>query len=101
MRYNLVDGQGNFGSVDGDPPAAMRYTEARLTHCFDSIDGRSWIKTLWKWFLTMMKQKKSPPFFLQNFLIFFAMDLRVLLWGWRPTFLLIILMNLSRQLCFF
>ena len=31
MRYTLVDGQGNFGSVDGDPPAAMRYTEARLT----------------------------------------------------------------------
>ena len=32
MRYLLVDGQGNFGSVEGDPPAAMRYTEARLTH---------------------------------------------------------------------
>src|SRR5512134_1641087 len=31
MRAPLVDGQGNFGSVDGDPPAAMRYTEARLT----------------------------------------------------------------------
>ena len=31
MRYPSVDGQGNFGSVDGDPPAAMRYTEARLT----------------------------------------------------------------------
>ncbi|MCK5497680.1 MAG: DNA gyrase subunit A, partial [Gammaproteobacteria bacterium] len=30
LRYVLVDGQGNFGSVDGDPPAAMRYTEARL-----------------------------------------------------------------------
>jgi DNA gyrase subunit A len=30
MRYLLVDGQGNFGSVDGDAPAAMRYTEARL-----------------------------------------------------------------------
>ena len=30
MRYLLVDGQGNFGSVDGDPPAAMRYTEARM-----------------------------------------------------------------------
>ena len=29
MRYTLVDGQGNFGSVDGDPPAAMRYTEVR------------------------------------------------------------------------
>jgi DNA gyrase subunit A len=31
MRYPLVDGQGNFGSVDGDPPAAYRYTEARMT----------------------------------------------------------------------
>src|SRR5438874_13556667 len=31
LRYPLVDGQGNFGSVDGDPPAAYRYTEARLT----------------------------------------------------------------------
>src|SRR5512141_932161 len=31
MRYRLVDGQGNFGSSDGDPPAAMRYTEARMT----------------------------------------------------------------------
>src|ERR1700760_1329591 len=30
MRYKLVDGQGNFGSLDGDPPAAMRYTEARM-----------------------------------------------------------------------
>jgi DNA gyrase subunit A len=31
MRYPLVDGQGNFGSMDGDSPAAMRYTEARLS----------------------------------------------------------------------
>ncbi len=31
MRYPLIDGQGNFGSMDGDPPAAMRYTEARMT----------------------------------------------------------------------
>src|SRR5215469_16136817 len=31
MRYPLIDGQGNFGSIDGDPPAAMRYTESRLT----------------------------------------------------------------------
>jgi len=31
LRYPMVDGQGNFGSVDGDPPAAMRYTEARMT----------------------------------------------------------------------
>ncbi|MCM8760335.1 MAG: DNA topoisomerase 4 subunit A, partial [Candidatus Omnitrophica bacterium] len=32
LRYPLIEGQGNFGSIDGDPPAAMRYTEARLTH---------------------------------------------------------------------
>jgi DNA gyrase subunit A len=30
LRYPMVDGQGNFGSIDGDPPAAMRYTEARF-----------------------------------------------------------------------
>ena len=30
MRYPLVDGQGNFGSIDGDSPAAMRYTETRM-----------------------------------------------------------------------
>ena len=37
MRYPLVDGQGNFGSVDGDPPAAMRYTEARLEALSDDV----------------------------------------------------------------
>jgi DNA gyrase subunit A len=37
MRYPLVDGQGNFGSVDGDPPAAMRYTEARLARISEDL----------------------------------------------------------------
>ena len=37
LRYPLVDGQGNFGSVDNDPPAAMRYTEARLTHIAEEL----------------------------------------------------------------
>lgn len=37
MRYTLVDGQGNFGSVDGDSPAAMRYTEARLSAIADEL----------------------------------------------------------------
>ncbi len=37
MRYPLVDGQGNFGSVDGDPPAAMRYTEARLARISEEL----------------------------------------------------------------
>src|SRR5213083_739468 len=37
LRYPLVDGQGNYGSVDGDPPAAMRYTEARLTKLAEAL----------------------------------------------------------------
>ena len=37
LRYPLVDGQGNYGSVDGDPPAAMRYTEARLTKLAEEL----------------------------------------------------------------
>ncbi len=39
MRYPLVDGQGNFGSVDGDPPAAMRYTESRLQALAEELMG--------------------------------------------------------------
>ncbi|MCR4410047.1 MAG: DNA gyrase subunit A [Candidatus Saccharicenans sp.] len=37
MRYPLVDGQGNFGSIDGDPPAAMRYTEVRMTRLAEEL----------------------------------------------------------------
>ena len=37
LRYMLVDGQGNFGSMDGDSPAAMRYTEARLERISDEL----------------------------------------------------------------
>ncbi len=37
LRYPLVDGQGNFGSIDGDPPAAMRYTEARMSKIADEL----------------------------------------------------------------
>ena len=37
MRYPLIDGQGNFGSIDADPPAAMRYTEARLSPLAEEI----------------------------------------------------------------
>src|ERR671914_1123333 len=39
LRYLLVDGQGNFGSVDGDPPAAYRYTEARLERLAEEMMG--------------------------------------------------------------
>ena len=37
MRYPLIDGQGNFGSIDGDPPAAYRYTECRLTRLAERL----------------------------------------------------------------
>ncbi|HIE35736.1 MAG TPA: DNA gyrase subunit A, partial [Candidatus Omnitrophica bacterium] len=37
LRYPLIDGQGNFGSIDGDPPAAMRYTECRLAKISSSL----------------------------------------------------------------
>ena len=37
MRYTLIEGQGNFGSIDGDPPAAMRYTEVRMQKISDEI----------------------------------------------------------------
>jgi topoisomerase IV subunit A len=44
MRYPLVDGQGNFGNIDGDNPAASRYTEARLTAVaealMEGLDGK-------------------------------------------------------------
>ena len=39
MRYPLIDGQGNFGSIDGDPPAAMRYTEVRMARIAEELLG--------------------------------------------------------------
>ena len=61
MRYPLVDGQGNFGSVDGDPPAAMRYTEARLSQIaaalLEDID-----KETVDFRPTTTKAKTSPTF---------------------------------------
>ena len=39
MRYPIVEGQGNFGSIDGDPPAAMRYTEVRMAKITDQMYG--------------------------------------------------------------
>ena len=45
LRYPLIDGQGNFGSIDGDPPAAMRYTESRLDriakHMLEDIEKKT------------------------------------------------------------
>src|SRR5512141_829467 len=49
MRYTLVDGQGNFGSVDGDNPAAMRYTEVRLTRLSTELIGEDIDKDTVDW----------------------------------------------------
>ena len=45
LRYPLVDGQGNFGSIDDDPPAAMRYTEARLARLAEELLERARART--------------------------------------------------------
>src|SRR5436309_529854 len=60
MRYPLIDGQGNFGSVDGDPPAAYRYTEcawrASRKSCWPTLKKKRWISSL-----TSMSPPKSQP----------------------------------------
>lgn len=72
MRYPLVDGQGNFGSIDGDPAAAMRYTEARLTQSAIFL-----LEDLDKDTVDMVpnydETKYEPVVFLQNSLIYFVM----------------------------
>ena len=61
MRYPLVDGQGNFGSVDGDPPAADRYTEARLTRVSTALLEDLDKETV-DFVRTTTAPKRSPPF---------------------------------------
>ena len=71
LRAMLVDGQGNFGSVDGDPPAAMRYTEARLSHIAMTLLGDidretvDWIDN----FDTSLKEPTVLPSILPNLLV--------------------------------
>jgi len=60
-RYTLVDGQGNFGSIDGDPPAAMRYTEARLSEAAVEILKQFDMDTVDLW-ITLTAHCKNPLF---------------------------------------
>ena len=62
MRETLVDGQGNFGSVEGDPPAAMRYTEARLTHLGAAL-MRTWTRTRSISSRTTTRRRTEPTVF--------------------------------------
>ncbi|KKR74069.1 MAG: gyrase subunit A protein [Candidatus Woesebacteria bacterium GW2011_GWA2_40_7] len=76
MRYPLVHGQGNFGSVDGDPPAAMRYTEVKLAKIADMM-------------LADM-EKETVFFFPQFYQIYFLWVAKVLQSEWLQKFLHII-----------
>ncbi|HEX9149509.1 MAG TPA: DNA gyrase subunit A, partial [Thermoanaerobaculia bacterium] len=60
MRYPLVDGQGNFGSVDGDNPAAMRYTEVRLTRLAAELIGDDIDKETVDWIPNYDGSTKEP-----------------------------------------
>src|SRR6202163_2805309 len=64
LRYTLVDGQGNFGSVDGDPPAAMRYTEARLARISGEVLGDLEKETVD--FVPNFDQTREEPFVLPS-----------------------------------
>src|SRR5512145_3059703 len=60
MRYRLVDGQGNFGSIDGDNPAAMRYTEIRLTRLAEELIGDDIEKQTVDWVPNYDGQELEP-----------------------------------------
>src|ERR1700746_2011051 len=64
MRYPLIDGQGNFGSVDGDPPAAMRYTEARLAKISEELLTDLEKETVY--FVPNFDQTREEPFVLPS-----------------------------------
>ena len=59
MRYPLIDGHGNFGTVDGDPPAAYRYTEARMAKMAGEM-LRDIEKETVEWDPTLTKRARSP-----------------------------------------
>jgi hypothetical protein len=83
QRYMLVEGQGNFGSVDGDPPAAMRYTEARLTEIsMDIFSSWGWTRLiLWIILTAPCRNRKCYP---HRSRICWSMAPQGLLWLWRP-----------------
>src|SRR6188472_1149509 len=60
LRYPLVDGQGNFGSIDGDNPAAMRYTEVRLTRLAEEMLGEDIDKETVDWVPNYDNSEREP-----------------------------------------
>ena len=94
MRYPLVDGQGNFGSVDGDSPAAMRYTEARLGKMGEEMmrdmdKDTVNLSTRIRWTLcpTTTAPPSSPRCCPPPFPTCSSAPIWVLRWAWRPIWL--------------
>jgi len=85
LRYMLVDGQGNFGSVDGDSAAAMRYTEIRMSKIAHSILADLEKETV-DFVPNYDGTEHIPAVMLHVYLIFLLMVLRVLLLVWQPIY---------------
>jgi DNA gyrase/topoisomerase IV subunit A len=80
MRLPLIDGQGNFGSIDGDPPAAMRYTECRLCRCSTTSTRTPSISS------RITTATSASRWCCQRaFPIFWSTAPAALPWAWRPT----------------
>ena len=92
MRYPLIDGQGNFGSVDNDPPAAMRYTEARMSEIAEEMlaDIDKNTVDFVSNFDDSLKEPSVLPSKLPNFCSMALPELRS---EWPPIFRLTILTN--------
>ena len=85
MRVPLIDGQGNFGSVDGDPPAAYRYTEARLAKIGAFRCSTTSTRTPSTFRRTTTAPKKSRRFFRRNFRTCWSTAPAASRSAWRPT----------------
>ena len=88
LRYPLVDGQGNFGSVDGDSPAAMRYTEARLKTAEELLSDLD--KDTVDFSANFDDSLTEPDVSQQEFQIYWLMGHLVLLLVWPQIWLLTI-----------
>ena len=85
MRYPLIDGQGNFGSIDGDPPAAMRYSEARMSRMGEAMladIGRDTVNFMDNYDGTRKEPMVLPygPFLSAAALLFFFYGAQILNW---------------------
>ena len=85
MRYPMVDGQGNFGSIDGDNPAAMRYTEARLRKIAEEMLADLDKETVDLGVELRRQLEGAHGLAVQDSRTCWSMEHRVLLWVWRPT----------------